>query len=100
MAWSMPLPSTSDLPFGERHVSVVTARAVTTTDPSSPGGRSSRTVTTQVADSTVRPARRPRSAVPVATCASVRAKALPGSTQAASSAAGSAAVTAAARASR
>ena len=58
----------------------------------------STTVTRQVADSTVRPAFRPRSAVPAATCASVRASALPGTTQAASAAAGSAAVTAAARA--
>ena len=97
--WSTPLPSTSVAPFAERQVSSVTARATTTADFASAPGRESTTVTRQDADSRLRPVR-PCSAVPAATCASVRASALPGTTQAASAAAGSAAVTAAVRASR
>ncbi len=94
--WSTPLPSASVLPLADRQVSIVMTWAATTAVTPSSAGWLSRTVTRQSADFAVRPNASPRSAVPVATLASVRARALPGTTQGASAAAASAAVIAAA----
>ena len=98
IVWSMPLASTSVLPAAVRQVMVVTARAPTDVVTPSSAGWTSRMVTLHEASATDRPMFSPRSAVPAASLASVRASALPVTRNGASAATGSAAVTAAARA--
>ncbi len=100
IVWSMPLASTSVLPAAVRQVMVMTALAPTDVVTPSSAGWTSRMVTAQDAVATDRPRFSPRSAVPAASLASVRASALSAGRYGASAAAGSSAVIAAARACR